>query len=225
MYIWKNFRLAELIELLKKEWKLEWANLYAAGSILLFALGSLLIVFLVFQEIDARTWIAVYWIMFLFSAISAIVRSFSAEYGNRQLYYYTLFNPLLVLLSKLIYNSGMLLSIGLIIFGTMSLLLGNPLIDNAFFVIVIVMGSVAIASLFTFIASISAKSSNSTTMMAILGFPVVVPILLVLIKLSLKTMRLSPIEEPYWQDFSMLFGLICIVTALSIVLFPMLWRD
>jgi heme exporter protein B len=71
------------------------------------------------------------------------------------------------------------------------------------------------------ISGIAAKAANSNTLMPVLGFPVVIPILLQLIKAAknaLDGLDASP------QPLYMLLGLSLLVVAVSYLLYPFLWR-
>jgi heme exporter protein B len=60
--------------------------------------------------------------------------------------------------------------------------------------------------------------------MAILSFPLTIPILLTLIKLSAGAMRMIQ-DTSSENDILILVAIDLILLALSFVLFPFLWRD
>ena len=210
--------------LLGKEVKLEWRQRHALSGILLYVLSTVFIVFISFQQISPQLWNVLFWIIMLFASINAVVKSFVQESGNRQLYYYQLANPLAILLSKTLYNILLLLLLGGLNAAALLLVAGNPLEDPGLFVLAVVLGSIGFSVTFTFIAAIAAKTSNSSTMMTILGFPVIIPVLLVLVNLSAHSIGLlqgSMIRD----DIIMLAGIDLLLLGLGLVLFPMLWRE
>ncbi|RMD95896.1 MAG: ABC transporter permease, partial [Bacteroidetes bacterium] len=164
---------SEIWFLLGKEVKLEWRQRHALSGILLYVLSTVFIVFISFQQISPQLWNVLFWIIMLFASINAVVKSFVQESGNRQLYYYQLANPLAILLSKTLYNILLLLLLGGLNAAALLLVAGNPLEDPGLFVLAVVLGSIGFSVTFTFIAAIAAKTSNSSTMMTILGFPVI----------------------------------------------------
>jgi len=89
----------------------------------------------------------------------------------------------MLLLAKILYNTLLLLVLSLMAFGAYSLVVGSPVKDLSLFVLLLGLGSFGFAIAFTFISSIAAKANNSATLMAILSFPVILPILLTLIRL------------------------------------------
>ncbi|MAT53348.1 MAG: ABC transporter permease [Saprospirales bacterium] len=215
---------SEIWFLLGKEVKLEWRQRHALSGILLYVLSTVFIVFISFQQISPQLWNVLFWIIMLFASINAVVKSFVQESGNRQLYYYQLANPLAILLSKTLYNILLLLLLGGLNAAALLLVAGNPLEDPGLFVLAVVLGSIGFSVTFTFIAAIAAKTSNSSTMMTILGFPVIIPVLLVLVNLSAHSIGLlqgSMIRD----DIIMLAGIDLLLLGLGLVLFPMLWRE
>ena len=103
----------------------------------------------------------------------------------------------MLLLAKIVYNTLLLLVLSGLLSVTYSVVAGNPVKDTRLFVLVLVLGSLGFSIAFTFIASIAAKANNSATLMAILSFPVILPILLTLMRLSRSpcaSCRIPPIN-------------------------------
>jgi heme exporter protein B len=60
--------------------------------------------------------------------------------------------------------------------------------------------------------------------MAILSFPVILPVLLTLLRLSSVSLRLIQ-DTAYRKDIINLVAIDVILVALAFVLFPFVWRD
>jgi heme exporter protein B len=88
----------------------------------------------------------------------------------------------------------------------------------------LLLGSLGFSIAFTFIASIAAKANNSATLMAILSFPVILPILLTLVRLSSIALRLIQ-DTSYTRDILNLLAIDVILITLTFVLFPFIWKD
>lgn len=88
----------------------------------------------------------------------------------------------------------------------------------------ILLGSISFATVFTMIAGISAKAGNNSTIMAILSFPVIIPLLIILIKLS-RTALMGGFLAGSWPDIAVLLAINVVTIAISLLLFPYLWRD
>jgi len=173
-------QLNQLWLLVRKEILMEWRQKYAVGGILLYVFSSLFVVFFSFRDSSAiEVWKSVFWIIMLFASVNALTKSFVRESGSQQLYMYQLAPPNLVFLSKWIYNVLLLFVIGAVTLGGLTVLSSDPPMRYlGLFFLIIFLGSVGFALVFTFLSSISSKAGNSATLMAILSFPVVLPILL-----------------------------------------------
>ncbi len=216
--------LQEITFLLKKEFTLEWRQKYAISGIFLYVLSTVFIIFISFQKISPQLWNVLFWIVMLFASINAVVKSFVQESGNRQLYYYQLANPLAILLSKMLYNAMLLLLIGVLTFVALSFIAGSPVEDAYNFAMALFFGSVGFSITFTFVSAIAAKADNNSTLMAILSFPVVIPVLLLLVNLSAHSIGLLGGTQVS-RDIMMLLAVDLVLLALGMVLFPFLWRD
>ena len=213
-----------LLPLLQKEFLLEFRQRYAISGIVLYVFSMVFVVYIASIRVSPPVWNVLFWLIVLFASINAVVKSFVQESGARQLYYYQLTNPAMLILAKIIYNTLLLLVLSSLAFATYSLVAGNPVKDLPLFALVLFLGSLGFSIAFTFIASIAAKANNSATLMAILSFPVILPILLTLIRLSSIALRLIQ-DTSYTRDIINLLAIDAILITLSFILFPYIWKD
>lgn len=214
----------ETIILLRKEALLELRMNYAISGILLYVFSTVFIVYVAFVQLQPQVWNALFWIITLFASVNAIVKSFIQENSARQLYYYSIANPIAILLSKIIYNALLLMVLSVLCWMGLGFVGGNPVKDVGQFILAIFLASVGFSITFTFISAISAKADNSATLMAILSFPLVIPILLTLIKLSANALRLLN-DTGVMKDVWALVGIDLMLLAVALVLYPFLWKD
>ena len=210
--------------LFRKELLLEWRQRYAIGSIVLYVVSTVFIVYASFQNIKAPAWNALFWIIQLFAAVNAVAKSFVQESGKRQLYYYSLAHPLHLIAAKVVYNTLLLFLLAVLAFATMTVFVSNPVVEPAIFWGAVALGSLGFAAAFTFVSAIATKTGNSGTMMAILSFPVIIPLLLSLLKVSTAAIGLTQ-DTALYKDFLILGSIDAILLALIYLLFPFLWRD
>ncbi len=169
-------------------------------------------------------WNALFWIILLFSAINAIAKSFVGENQARNLYYYTLVPAQAVILSKIVYNALLMGVLAFISYLFYSLVMGNPVQDQSLFIFNMFLGAFGFASTLSLIAGIASKSNNNGTMMAILSFPILIPMLVLIIKISKNAV--DGLERANVVDELLTVGAInVIVITLSYLLFPYLWRS
>lgn len=210
--------------LVRKDIILEWRSKYAINGIVLYVVSTVFVCYQAFKSVDPATWNALFWIIMLFASINAINKSFVQESSGRQLYYYTIASARAVILSKIIYNMLIMLLLSSIAYLVYSIIFRNPLGDPVLYLMVVALGAIGFAAVFTMVAAISAKAGNNSTLMAILSFPLIIPMLLVLIKVSKNAM--DGLERSASFDELMVLGALNIITvAVSLLLFPYLWRD
>ena len=218
----------EIWILLKKEIILEWRLKYAFNGILLYIVSTIFVCYMSFNlqkgQLSPLTWNALFWIILLFTATNAIAKSFVQENEGRQLYYYTLVSPEAIILSKIIYNTLLMWLMSLLGYVIYSIVLNNPIQDQLLFCINILLGGMGFATTLSMISAIASKSNNSSTLMAVLGFPVVLPLLLLLIKISKNAIDGLALSVSY-DEISTLLAINVIVIAVSYLLFPYLWRS
>ncbi len=213
-----------ILVLLHKEFTLEFRQKYAIGGVFLYVFSTVFIVYSAFIQIPTTVWNVQFWLIILFAAVNAFLKSFVSENSDKQLYLYQLVSPLAVIISKLIYNLLILLMITGLAFLTLVLLAGNPVRDAGLFFLTSIVGAAGISIAFTFIAAIASKGNNQATLMAILGFPVIIPILLTIMKLSANALGLIQ-DTAILSDLGILLGLDALLLSLTLLLFPFLWKD
>ncbi|MEO0340011.1 MAG: heme exporter protein CcmB [Bacteroidota bacterium] len=210
--------------LFKKDFLLEFRMGYAISGILLYVCSTVFIVYASFVSVEPNIWNILFWVIILFASDNAIVKSFVQENSNQQLYYYTLTDPIAVFLSKVIYNSLLLLLLSFLTWGAFSFIATNPVSNIGLFICALLLGSIGFSITFTFVSAIAGKADNNSTLMAIMSFPLVIPIIMTLIKLSSNALMLEE-AKPIQNDILILIGIDLILLGIALVLYPFLWRD
>ena len=210
--------------LLKKEILLEWRSKYALNGILLYVISTVFVCFLSFKTTPPLVWNALFWIILLFAAINAIAKSFMQENKGRLLYYYQIASPQAIILAKIIYNILLMVLMATIALGFYSIVFENQVGDIWLYFIAVLIGAISFSTVFTMISAIASKANNNNTLMAILSFPVIIPLLMLIIKLSKNAMD-GLDRSVSLDEIAVLGGINLIVIVISLVLFPYLWRD
>jgi heme exporter protein B len=220
--------LKEISVLIQKEITLEWRQKYALNGILLYVVSAVFITYLSVGakqgNIGVPTWNALYWIIIMFSAVNAVAKSFVQEHQGRQLYYYMIASPESIIISKMIYNTILTLILALLGYLVFSIILGNPVADQGLFILNLILGAIGFSACLTMVSGIASKASNNATLMAILSFPVIIPILLMTIRVSKNA-----IDGLDWSvsldKIVTLLAINAIIAATGYILFPYLWRS
>ncbi|WMN07759.1 heme exporter protein CcmB [Marivirga arenosa] len=220
--------ISQAISIFKKEVKLEWRNKTAFNGILLYLVSTIFICYLSFNvrtgQLQVLTWNALFWIIIVFANINGVAKSFLQEGEGRMLYYYTLCKPNVILSGKLLFNILLSVIISLVGFTVYAFILGNPVNNYTFFLLTILFASIGFSAVLTLVSGIVSKANNSTALMSILSFPILLPILLMSVRLTKNA--IDGINIGIMSD--KLFTLIsvdAIVLATAYILFPFIWRN
>ncbi len=223
-----TLKMQELKALIEKEIRLEWRQRYALNSMILYIVSTVFVCYMSFalktKGMEPITWNTLLWIILLFTAVNSITKSFTQERAGRQLYYYTLASPQGIILSKIIYNIVLLLILSLIGLFIYIIFLGNPVQNLLMYLTAIVLGAIGFSSTLTMVAGIASKAENTSTLMAVLSFPIILPMLSMLIRLSKNAMDGLEWNTSY-DEILILLAIDAIVIAISYLLFPFLWRS
>jgi heme exporter protein B len=217
-------KVNEIKALIRKDIITEWRQKYALSGILLHVVSMIFIVFLSLKIMNAPTWNTIFWLIILFSSVSAVAKSFIGESNGQHLYYYTISSPQSIIIAKLIYNSVLMflqMAVSMLVYFT---LLGNIAEHSFMYIICLALGGWGFAITFTFLSAISAKASNSNGLMPVLSFPLILPILLIAVKASKKAMDGIDVSL-MTKDLLMLFVFNILLITMSYILFPFLWKD
>jgi heme exporter protein B len=213
------------LQLIAKEFRMEWKQRHAFFGLVLYCAATIFISYLAFrQSIDVTTWNALFWIIMLFASVNSLAKSFLSENRGRQLYYYSLTSAPVYYLAKLLYGIILMLLLSLISLFIYSALNGFPSAEFFSFLFAVITGSTGLAVTLTMISAIASRSGTQTSMMAILGFPVLIPMLIIIIKLSAKAIQGISIFS-FSRELTLLSALIVLTSALSYILFPYIWRE
>src|SRR5258708_3232039 len=174
--------------------------------------------------ISPLVWSALFWITILFTAINTVAKSFIGEKRGLEIYYYSITSPIDILLSKIIYNFFLCLSLSLAGYFLFTLFLNDPIQDKLVFITVLILASAGFASSLTLLSGIASNASNSNILMADFSFPVVISILLMSIKITKNCMDGLDSSVSYSPLLSLL-AINCLVTAISYLLFPFTWKS
>ncbi len=213
-------------QLIVKEIRLEWRSKYALNGVLLYVVSTVFVCFMSFISMPEKlTWNALFWIIMLFASINAVAKSFLQESRGRHLYIYTLVSPLALIIAKTFYNSLLMIGLTLIALLFYCLVFEPPTdMDLLMYLVAVILGSLSFATIFTMVSAIASKAGNGGMLMAILSFPIIIPVLIVLVKLAKNAID-GLDRSVSLDDIGLLLVINVMVMSVSLILFPYLWRD
>jgi heme exporter protein B len=216
--------LSLIWQLVKKDLLLESRQQYTFYGMLLYVASTIFVIYQTMGQPDEKSWNGLFWIVLLFVCVNAVAKSFLQESHGRLLYFYTIAGARDFVLSKLLFNMLLMAGMGLLSLVLFTVLLGNPLEHAGKFLLITCLGGASIGLVFTFLAAIAARARQSTALMAVMGFPLIIPQLLLLMKIAAIAFS-SVIQSGLAEMIVLLIALDFMVVLLSVILFPFLWKD
>lgn len=202
---------------------LEVRQQYTFYGVLLYVASTIFVLYLAMGQPEGAVWKGLFWMMQLFISVNAVAKSFLQEGKERLLYFYSIAGAKDFILSKLLFNALLMVLMSLVSVGLFLLMLGDPTTDALSFIGIGALGGISLSLVFTFLAAIAARAQQSAALMAILGFPLVIPQLLLLNKIS--SIAFSEVQGGLPGMILLLAALDAMIVALTVILFPFLWKD
>jgi len=217
-----------ILHLIHKELTLELRRKAVISGIGVYLFSLIFICYLTFSlrqnSINEATWSALFWLAILFSVVNSVAKSFIGEKKGTFIYYYAVASPQAIILSKILYNTLLCLLLSVAGYFLFSLFIGNPIQDQPLFFLTLLLTSFGFSAALSLISGIASKANNSNILMAVLSFPVILALLLMAIKITKNV--LDGLDRSVSMDELLnLFAINCILTGLSYMLFPYIWRS
>ena len=217
--------MSKIITLLKKDFLLELRQQHTFFGVLLYVASTIFVLYLAMGQPESTVYNGLFWMIQLFVCINAVAKSFMQESKGRMLYFYSITSPVHFIIAKLIYSTIVMLLMVLVSLILFMILLGNPVMNPFQFIGIACLGGISLSLVFTLMSAIAAKAQQNAAIMAILGFPLIIPQLLLLIRLSKSAFGEVFREGALLQIMLLLIGLDVLAVVLAIVLFPFLWKE
>jgi heme exporter protein B len=217
--------MKRIAALLRKDILLEFRQQHTFYGVILYIAATIFVIYLSMDKPDAVVWNSLFWIIQLFICVNAVAKSFLQESKGRMLYFYAISSPVEFIISKIIYNVLLMVlmsSISLVLF---FFFLSNPVNNTFQFAGIVLLGGISISLVFTLMSAIAAKAQQNAALIAIMGFPVILPQLMLLMKLSKVAFAEVFRTGAVFQLSALVLGLDVLVIAMAVVLFPYLWKD
>ncbi|MFM7222359.1 MAG: heme exporter protein CcmB [Bacteroidota bacterium] len=215
----------QYVALLRKELLLESRQQHTLYGVILYIASTVFVLYLTMSDPGADTWSAQFWITMLFISINAVAKSFLQESRSRMLYYYTITSPVVFILSKLTYNVILMIVMSIINLLLYTAFMGDVTESFLQFFGISLLGAMGLSLVFTMLAAIASKAMQQASLMAILGFPIIIPQLLLLMRLSKTAFAEIFKEGAPMQLVLLLLALDVLIIFMAIILYPFLWKD
>src|ERR1044072_3263607 len=176
--------MGPVITLLKKDILLAIRQQYTFYGILLYVASTIFVLYLAMGQPEPAVWNGLFWMIQLFICVNAVAKSFLQESSGRMLYYYSIAGARDYIMSKLIFNAGLMILMSVTSLVLFRLLMGDPLQHPWKFAGIVCLGGCSLSLVFSFLSAIAARAKQNAAMIAILGFPLIIPQILLLMRIS-----------------------------------------
>jgi heme exporter protein B len=215
-----------IFALLKKDILLELRQQHTFYGILLYIASTVFVLFLSLKDDpDALVWNSLFWVIQLFVCVNTVAKSFLQESRGRMLYFYSIASPVEFIIAKLLFNVILMLLMSTVSLILFYVFLGSPVLNALRFFGIVLLGGISLSLTFTLMSAIAAKAQQNAALIAILGFPVILPQLLLLMQLSKTGFAEIFKDGAVWQLAGIIAGLDAMVVVMAVILFPYLWKD
>jgi heme exporter protein B len=187
-------------------------------SVILFSIGS--------EKISEYLTGGLLWVVIFFSAMSGLSRAFvSEEERGTTLTLQLIASPNTIFSGKLLFNLILVFVMNIVIAVLYSMLFDSFIIKNfALFLLSFILGNFGIAAASTIIAAIIAKAGSKGTLYPVLSFPILLPLILILLELTKFSIDGNTISSSAVELAVLLCYDVVILTA-SYLLFDFIWKD
>lgn len=218
--------VSRIAALLKKDILLELRQQHTFYGILLYIASTVFVLYLSLSAIpDANTWNSLFWVIQLFVCVNTVAKSFLQESRGRMLYFYSITSPVEFIIAKLLFNIILMILMSAVSLMLFYLFLEDPVSNSTIFLGIVLLGGSSLSLVFTLMSAIAAKAQQNAALIAILGFPVILPVLLLLMRLSKAAFAEVFRAGAIWQLAGLVILMDMLVIALAVILFPYLWKD
>lgn len=218
---------AEAAAVFAKDWRCEFRTRYALNTLALFAVTTLVTVSFGIGPVGASAGIAasvlpvVLWIILLFAATAGLPRLFVHEEETHTATALRLAaTPSALFAGKLAYGISLIFALEVLVVPLFVALMQMPVADAGLLVAVLALGGYGLAAGSVLIAAIIAQAETKSTLFAVLAFPVLLPLFILLIDATRGAVVTLPVAvalEPL-----VLYDLV--VTVVGLMLFPVVWN-
>ena len=214
--------------LFRKDLHSELRTRYAVNSLAMFIIVAIsVILFSIGQErINENLTAGLYWVVIFFSAMSGLSRAFvSEEERGTSLTLQLIASPSTVFSGKLIFNLALVFAMNTVISLLYAALFEGFVLQNfVLFLITFVLGNIGLAVSSTIIAAIIAKAGSKGTLYPVLSFPILLPLILTSVSLTLNSINGTSFEDSIFE-IAIVACYDIIMISTSYMLFDFIWKD
>lgn len=219
--------LSSGLAVLRKDLRIEFRTRYAYSALVMFAITTLVTVsfsvggFILDSDITA----ALFWIILFFSAMAGLSRTFVHEEETGTVIALKMAaEPEPVLIGKYLFNVFLLFSLAILIVPLFLVMLNVNVVLPLGFLATVCLGNLGLAGASTILAAIVSKAGAKGSLMTVLAFPILLPLLFGAISATRIALG-GGAPEAIVPDLWMLFFYNGVAVVASLLLFEYVWNE
>lgn len=216
------------IAVFQKDARLELRTRFALNALGLFVAAAVLLVRFAVGNAVVTPPIAaaLLWIVILFSAVVGLGRAFIVEEERGTVLLLQLTLPATsVYVGKLAFNIAITLALNLAAALIFWLLVSPDIHAFGLLAATLVLGAIGLAGATTLLSAIIARTASSGPLLAVLSFPVLIPLLFSAVNLTQLAFEPGAAWSAATTDLTALVGYSGLMITASMLLFEHVWRD
>lgn len=220
--------LLKAMAVFRKDVRSELRNRAAINAILLFSLTALIIVAFSagVASLQPLTKAALIWVILFFAAFSGLAHVFIHEEETGTSMALRLSTPAgAVFTGKLLFNLALMGVISALVVPLYMLMLDMKPERPLAFALVFIAGGIGLGAAATIVAAIIAKARGKGALYGALGFPILLPLLFMLVDATAMTLRSDAPMIAVIRDTIGLTAFATMIITASALLFPLIWED
>ena len=222
--IWASKSIAVFIKDIRSELRTR----YAIGAIIMFAVVTVVAVGFSLGGIplDSSLQSILFWLVIYFASVAGLGQSFIKEEEGKTALTLRLYAPPdAVFGGKLLFNLTLLFALEIIIIPLFAMLVGLDIKNIGLFAAIVVVATIGLAGSTTIIAAIIAKASIKGVLFAVLSFPLMLPLLVMAIKGTQKSLSPDMAFLSALPELQVLGSYAVVMLIAGLLLFDFVWND
>ncbi|MBN1213037.1 MAG: heme exporter protein CcmB [candidate division Zixibacteria bacterium] len=210
-----------------KDLRVELRSKYAFNAILMFGITTLAVVSFTLGQtgLSERLLAALFWIIMFFAAMAGLAQVFIREEETGTVLALKLSaDPTAVYIGKLLFNFSLMALISAVITPVFFIFTDAPVDNILLFVLVLILGVVGLCAATTIVAAIISKAGIKGALFAVLSFPILFVLLLLLVNASARVLEGATIGG-IGTELQGLIAYAGVMIVASLMLFKFVWQE
>jgi heme exporter protein B len=220
--------IARAYSLFRKDLNSELRTRYAVNALAMFIIVAISVILFSIgdEKITPELTGGLFWVIIFFTAMSGLSRAFvSEEERGTTLALQLVASPSTIFTGKLIFNTILVFCMNTVIALLYSTLFEAFVLENfVLFLYSFILGNIGLAVSSTIIAAIIAKAGAKGTLYPVLSFPILLPLILTSVRLTIFSMDGISFERAKFE-LAIVLSYDVIMTTASYMLFEFIWKD